>query len=53
MMRTDLRTSRGFLESFFCEDMMNSVMNKESKGVSALELRTVIKKERNGVQKPL
>ena len=33
--------------------MMNSLMSKESRGVSALKLRTVMKKERNGVQKSL
>ena len=52
-MRTDLRISRGSLKSLFCEDLMNNLMSEESKGVSALKLRTVMKKERNGVQKPL
>ena len=41
-----------FLSLFF-EDMMNNLISKEFRGLNALKLQTMMKKERNGVQKPL
>ena len=39
--------------SLFFEDMMNNLMSKEFRGLNALKLRTVMKKERNGIQESL